>query len=149
MNTHQLLALVGRIESLAAAKALSEEENHKLCTQIIGLHESLDDMRREIKALKEDLRHEQSVSHNLSEELSKLKNLISENPVTVKLPPQDESLASKICLIKFIRQYAILSDGSKMGLKEAKEAVEAEKKVTLPSAIIPDYEKLIREKGKA
>jgi len=58
-------------------------------------------------------------------------------------------LASKICLIKFIRQYAILSDGSKMGLKEAKEAVEAEKKVTLPSAIIPDYEKLIREKGKA
>ena len=149
MNTHQLLALVGRIESLAAAKALSEEENHKLCTQIIGLHESLDDMRREIKALNEDLRHEQSVSDNLSKELSKLKNLISENPVTVQLPHQDESLVFKICLIKFVRQHAILGNGCKMGLKEAKEAVDAGAKITIPAAIAPDYEKLIREKGKA
>ena len=146
MNTSQMLALVARIESLSAEKALSNEENHKLCVQVIGLHESLDDMRREIKALNEDLLHERSVSKVLSEELSKLKILISADPVTVQLPKLEDHhrLNIKIPLIKFVRQYALPPSGSeKLDLKEAKDAVDLMRKVIFPAAIIPDYEKMI------
>ena len=143
MNTSQMLALVGRIESLAADKALCEEENSKLRTQVIGLHESLDDMRREIEALKKDVQYERSVSEKLSSELSNLKGLISAGPVTVKLPNPDENIEIKISLIRFVRQFSITKDGERMGLKEAKDAVELRQNVILPAAIIPDYEKLI------
>ena len=143
MNTSQMLALVGRIESLAADKAICEEENSKLRTQVIGLHESLDDMRREIEALKKDVQYERSVSDSISEELSALKSLISAEPVTVKLPNLDDHLQLKIPLIKFIRQFSITKDGKRMDLKEAKDAVELRRNVILPAAIIPDYEKMI------
>jgi len=143
MNTKQMLALVGRIEALAADKALCEEENSRLCTQVIGLHESIDDLKKEIEALNKDVQYERSVSEKLSEELSALKSLISAEPVTVKLPNLDDHLQLKIPLIKFIRQFSITKDGKRMDLKEAKDAVELRRNVILPAAIIPDYEKMI------
>jgi len=154
MNTSQMLALVARVESLAAENALYNEENHRLCVQVIGLHKSIDDLKREIEALKreiealnKDLQYERSISGRISEELSNFKSLLCAEPVTVQLP-NPEILDFKVPLIKLVRQFATKMSGDKMGLRDAKDAVDYQWKVILPAAIIPDYEKMISQKGK-
>ena len=147
MNTSQMLALVARVESLAAENALYNEENHRLCVQVIGLHKSIDDLKREIEALNKDLQYERSISGRISEELSNFKSLLCAEPVTVQLP-NPEILDFKVPLIKLVRQFATKMSGDKMGLRDAKDAVDYQWKVILPAAIIPDYEKMISQKGK-
>jgi hypothetical protein len=142
MNNSQLLALVGRIESLVAEKTICESKNLSLSAEVVELREVISNMKDEVKALNDELWNERSVSGALRCELFKLKDLISEGPVTVQLPNVD-NFDLKVSLIKFIRQFAITDDGHKMGLKDAKYAVESRMSIALPAAIIPDYNSIL------